>query len=285
MEEEILKLAKVIERLVVNQMNKKNLTDRIPSVSYVVQESLSFPITRHILSDTDGKSLIRSIFTAYNLLTGDNDESAVKKSKTISDISIVEREGESYLRKEECSECGGTGNVSCDECYGDGTIDCRECDGSGFEQCPECDGSDEECDNCGGDGEVSCSGCYGSGKESCPECYGSGEKTCEECSGMGEVEGDYGDEVIDVSYFNIVTQNEDLVSEINNNLDSDDEIKNLDEIIDKYKSEILKLDTFSDTIHFSNDWMADESVDYKLENIISPYYNFTVKGDTITSLF
>lgn len=286
MEEEILKLAKVIERLVTNQMNKKNLTDRIPSVSYVVQESLSFPITRHILSDTDGKSLIRSVFTAYNLLTGDNDVTALKKSKTISIISVVEREGESYLPKKECNECGGSGDVKCDECYGDGAINCRECEGSGYEQCPECDGSDEECDNCGGDGEVSCSGCYGSGTESCGECYGSGGVTCQECSGSGVIEADYGDEVIKVSYFSIVTQSEDLVNEINNNIDSSDgEIKNFDEIIDKYQSEILKIDTIADTIDFSNDWMADESVDYKLENLKTPYYKFTVKDNKITSLF
>lgn len=285
MEERILKAGKIFERWVTFQMGKKGLMDKVPSVSYVMDEILSYNGTKSVLSGLDRQELIRSIFTAYNLLTGDDDVSAVKKSKTISDISVVEREGESYLPKDECSECGGTGDVSCEECYGEGAIDCRECEGSGYKQCPECDGSDEECDNCGGDGEVSCSGCHGSGTESCPECYGSGEKTCQECSGMGEVEADYGDEVIEVSYFSIVTQSEDLVNEINNNLDSDDEIKNFEEIIDKYQSEVLKLDTFSDTIHFSNDWGVDESVDYKLENLITPYYNFTVKRDTITSLF
>lgn len=283
MEVEILKMAKVIERLVVNQMNKKNLTDKIPSVSYVVEESLSFPITKNMLNYMDGESLIRSIFTAYNLLTGDNDVSALKKSKTISNITVVERESESYLPQVECNECSGMGEITCEECYGEGGVDCRECKGDGLQQCPECDGSDEECDHCGGDGEISCSECYGGGTESCGECYGSGKLNCQECGGSGEVEAD--DYSIDVSYYVIVTQSEDLVNEINNNLDSDDEIENFDEIIDKYQSEILKLDTFNDSINYHSDWGVDDSVDYKLEHIVSPYFNFTVKNDKITTLF
>lgn len=283
MEVEILKMAKVIERLVVNQMNKKNLTDKIPSVSYVVEEALSFPITKNMLNYMGGESLIRSIFTAYNLLTGDNDVSALKKSKTISKISVVERESESYLPQVECNECRGEGDIRCEECDGEGGVDCRECKGDGLQQCPECDGSDEECDHCGGDGEISCSECYGGGTESCGECYGSGKLNCQECGGSGEVEAD--DYSIDVSYYDILTQSEDLVNEINNNLDSDDEIKNFDEIIDKYQSEILKLDTFNDSINYRSDWGADDSVDYKLEHIITPYFKFKVKNDKITTLF
>ena len=283
MEETILKAAKIFEKWVTFQMGKKGLMDKIPSVSYITDEILSYNGTKRILLGLDRQELIRSIFTTYNLLTGDDDTSALKKTNTISDISIVERESEAYRPKVECQECSGMGEITCEECHGEGGVYCRECEGSGYLQCPECEGSDENCDHCDGGGEISCDECYGGGTKSCDECYGSGKLDCQECGGSGEVEAD--DESIDVSYYVIVTQSEDLVNEINNNLDSDDEIKNFDEIIDKYQSEILKLDTIDDTINYNYDWGVDESVDYKLEHIVTPYFNFTVKNDKITTLF
>ena len=283
MEETILRAAKIFEKWITFQMGKKGLMDKIPSVSYITDELLSYNGTKSILLGLDRQELIRSIFTAYNLLTGDDDTSAVKKTNAISDISVVERESEAYRPKVECDECGGEGEIRCEECDGEGYVECLECDASGYLQCPECEGSDENCDHCGGDGEIRCIECYGSGTESCSECYGSGKLGCQECDGNGEVESN--DDYIDVSYYFIVTQSEDLVNEINKNLDSDDEIKNFNEIIDKYQSEILKLDTFNEMIDYYNDWGVDESVDYKLEGILSPYFNYKVKNDKITARF
>lgn len=284
MEENILHIGKIIEKWIEFQMDKKDMMDKVPSVSYITDELLSYNGIKSILLGLDGQTLIRSIFTSYNLLIGYDDISALKKSKTISDINVIERESEPYNIKQECDECVGDGDVKCEGCDNEGNVDCGGCNGESYLKCPECDGSNEDCNYCGGGGEVYCDECNGKGTELCSECYGNGKIRCQECNGSGEVES-Y-DEYIDVSYYSIITQNEDLVNEINNNLDSDDMIKNFDEIIDKYQGEILMLDTIRDTINFDKEWGVDGGDnEYKLENIISPYYRFTIKNNNITTIY
>lgn len=247
MEETILKVAKIIEKWVTIQMGRKNLINNSPSVSYILEEVMSYPGTRSIIGDMVGEVFIRSIFTAYNLLTGDDETTALEKSKSISDISIIERESEEYNLKEECSLCGGDGEVSCQECNEEGE-----------------DSEGNTCENC-----------WGHGFEECPECEGSGEILNED------------EEVIDVTYFTIVTQNNDLVSEINSNIDTaDNEIKGFEYIIQRYMGEILRIDVIHDTIDFDVEWGTHNGVDYKLENIIiTPFYKYKInrKGE-ITGL-
>ena len=246
MEETILKVAKIIEKWVTIQMGRKNLINNSPSVSYILEEVMSYPGTRSIIDDMVGEVFIRSIFTAYNLLTGDNETTALEKSKSISDISIIERESEEYSLKEECSLCGGDGEVSCQQC-------------------------NEEGDDSEGN---TCENCWGHGFEECPECEGSGKILNED------------EEVIDVTYFTIVTQNNDLVSEINSNTDTaDNEIEGFEYIIQRYMGEILRIDVIHDTIDFDVEWGAHSDVDYKLESISTPFYKYKInrKGE-ITGL-
>ena len=130
-----------------------------------------------------------------------------KKTLTTSDSKYRSSDGTILLEDtggghvDECSNCGGRGQVDCYECGGDTEISCWECDGDGSVECKDCDGEGEiECSNCSGDGEIECStcdgegnvdgeecsDCSGKGKIECSDCKGKGNTKCEECEGRGE---------------------------------------------------------------------------------------------------
>lgn len=70
---------------------------------------------------------------------------------------------------EECSNCGGSGEVECSECGGDGEIECSNCGGTGE------DVNGETCEECGGSGQVDCDECNTRGIYKCDDCGGGGE--------------------------------------------------------------------------------------------------------------
>ncbi len=70
----------------------------------------------------------------------------------------------------ECPTCDGTGSSDCEDCTG-GTTTCSSCDGTGgyngwygWEECSTCGGTgDVTCYTCDGSGSVDCSDCDGTG--------------------------------------------------------------------------------------------------------------------------
>lgn len=72
---------------------------------------------------------------------------------------------------EQCSNCGGSGEVDCDVCNGSGSSDCRHCGGSGEDDNEE----DGMCSECDGTGQVDCDECGGAGSQKCDDCDGAGE--------------------------------------------------------------------------------------------------------------
>lgn len=257
MEEKILKLGKAIEKFIIIQMSSKNLLDKKPSVSFILESIISYRPFLSIIEDLRGEELIRPIFVAYNLLNGDREEEALMKSSNINWLVVRELQGEEYHNEVDCPECDGTGEVECNTCYGGGTEDCEQCEGSGEDE-------GEECYRCDGSGEMECRDCDGRGLEECST-----------CAGHGVVDND--EEVVDVVVSTIVTQNTYLYDEIMENYNENtDEIKNFGEIIGNYLNEIIRFDIFNDTVSFKSDWGGDSEVLTKLLSTYIPIKNFRI---------
>lgn len=261
MEENILKVGKIIERWVSMDLSHKGITDKMPSVSYIADSALAYPATKNILESLPGDEMVRSIFVAYNLLSGDDDTTALSKTRSIYMIDIKQKTSEEYHPDVTCVYCDGDGGISCSRCDGDGEIECNDCDGSGHIDCEDCEG--EECSRCDGDEYTKCSTCYGDGSNTCDDCYGDGKFECPECGGSGEVEG--GDEVIDIQYSTITTQDERLAEGISERLDNED-LGSIDELLNEYKGQIMVTNVIDDIVDFYDEWDGDD-VEYKLENI------------------
>ena len=128
MEEKILKISKILEKWVRLDKSHKGLKDKTPTASYVVSSVLDYPPTKSLAMKFKGKDLGRLFFTTYNLLNGDSDLDALKKSETTYVVDIIEPEGQSYHM---VNDCESSGEQTCDVCSGMGTSYCEECDGSG----------------------------------------------------------------------------------------------------------------------------------------------------------
>ena len=192
MEENILKVGKILESWVTMDLSHRGMTDKMPSVSYITDSALSYPATKNILESLPGDEMVRSIFVAYNLLSGDDDSTALNKTRSIYMVDIKQKTSEEYYPDVECDYCDGGGEVNCESCDGNGDVECGECDGSGQISCEDCEGEEFiECSDCDGDGSNTCNNCGGDGKFDCPECDGSGEKEGSE-------------EVIDIQYSTIL---------------------------------------------------------------------------------
>jgi hypothetical protein len=270
MEENILKIGKIIERWVVLELSRKGMTDRMPSVSYVAQSALSYPATRHILESLPGLDMVRSVFIAYNLLSGDSDSKALKRTETIYNIDVRQKTSDEYYPEEYCDTCEGNGEVYCEDCDGEGEVGCEHCDSSGSITCSECDGQgkdedDDECYECDGEGTEQCSDCDGEGTEQCRTCYGSGRYECPECGGTGEIEGE--SEVVDIQYTTVITQNKKFIKGLHKRLDGGEAIDDYDTLLNEYKGEILVTSIINDTIDYYGDWDGDDEIEYKLEGI------------------
>lgn len=85
---------------------------------------------------------------------------------------------------EDCSNCGGRGEVRCSSCSGSGNQTCHMCHGSGrtSRQVPQYRNGKYEgtqtvydtCSYCSGGGRITCSGCHGRGWIRCNTCSGHG---------------------------------------------------------------------------------------------------------------
>ena len=137
MNENILKVGKVLESWITLDLSHKGKLDMKPSVSYIESSSLSYPPTKNILSSLDGDELVKGLFVAYNLLNGDDDNTALRKAETIYTIDYVKSEGDEYYPDENCEICEGMGEIHCEECDGMGYDDCGSCEGRGNEECGE----------------------------------------------------------------------------------------------------------------------------------------------------
>ncbi len=261
MEENILKVGKIIERWVTMDLSHKGMTNKMPSVSYIAQSTLSYPATLSILSSLPGDEMVRSIFVAYNLLSGDDDTTALSKTRSIYMIDMVQKMSEEYYPDVECDYCDGNGEVSCESCGGDGEIECSDCDGAGQISCEDCEG--EECSLCDGDEFIKCSDCDGDGSNTCRECYGDGRFECPECQGGGETEGS--EEVINIQYSTITTQDESLAEGISERLNNED-LGSIDELLKNYIGQIIVTNVIDDIVDFYDEWYG-EDIEYRLENI------------------
>ena len=287
MNENILKLGKTLESWVTLDLSHRGLLDYTPSPSFIEKSALTYPPTRNILSYLDGEDLVKSIFVAFNLLNGDNDTTALNKASTIYVIDFIERDGREYIANVECENCGGDGRIECSGCSGWGKQDCNECNG-GKVECDYCggDGLDEygeSCGNCGGSGEEECNYCDGTTSVECEDCGGESEFTCNECSGNGEVDGD--EEVIDIEYGTILTQNRNMIDELERRTEGGDIIDGFREWIRKYQHEILVLDRIDDVISYEDEWEVG-NVDAKYEGIKTNLkgYKVSKNGSFITAL-
>ena len=290
MNENILKVGKVLESWITLDLSHKGKLDMKPSVSYIESSALSYPPTKNILSSLDGDELVKGLFVAYNLLNGDDDNTALRKAETIYTIDYVKSEGDEYYPDENCETCEGMGEVHCEECDGVGYDDCGSCEGRGNEECGECDGAgvdedDDECNYCDGEGNTQCYDCDGDGTVNCSTCEGSGNRQCEECEGEGEVEGSI--EKIDIEYGTIITQNLEMVEELNRRTD-DQRVEIIDEFnewVSRYKNEILIADKIDDTIEYEYEWDAGDA-EAKLEGVRqNKLGDFKVgKNNQVTSL-
>ncbi|MHA1583835.1 MAG: hypothetical protein ACTSVU_08800 [Promethearchaeota archaeon] len=101
------------------------------------------------------------------------------------------------LKKEACSDCGGTGGAQC-----------KKCNGTGYVPCPTCSKNNDKlaCKTCNGTGKieieievlnekgektkkksiVSCPDCYGLKQKKCPKCGGTHRIVCSYCNGLGK---------------------------------------------------------------------------------------------------
>jgi hypothetical protein len=287
MSENILKIGEVLSSWVRLDLNHKGLTDTIPTPSYIEKSSLIYPPTKNILSSLDSEELIKGVFVAYNLLNGDDKVTALNKSSTIYVIDFIEKDGREYIPEVDCEECGGDGRVECGTCSGWGKEDCNECNG-GKVECEDCggDGLDEEgesCDSCGGSGEEECNYCDGTANVECRDCGGDGEFQCNECSGNGTVDGN--EEVIDIEYGTVLTQNRDMVDELERRTEGGDIIDGFRDWVERYQNEILILDRFSDTILYEDEWEVGD-VDAKYEGTKTNLngYKVSKNGSYITAL-
>lgn len=247
MEENILKIGKVLAKLVSMELLNKGIKGKKPSVSYIAQTALKNIITLNILENTESVVMVKGIFTAYNLLNGDTDIEAVKKTDNIYMIDTIEADGHEYFSKSDCDYCGGEGQVECTDCGGAGQIPCDEC-GS--------DDDDESCSACDGDEYIDCDGCSGDSNYECPECEGDGEI-------------DDSEESIDIVYSTILTQNSEFVNEVKNNIGKYNSVNEFKTISDKYHNEIILIDNTPDTILFEDEWGGYDPnyVSVKLEGI------------------
>ena len=258
----------------------KGINDKMPSVSYIAQSVLSYPATLNILGSLPGDEMVRSIFVAYNLLSGDNDSTALDKTRRIYMIDLKQKTSEEYFPDEECAYCDGSGEVNCQECDGDGEIECSHCDGSGQISCEDCEG--EECSICDGDEFIKCSDCDGDGSDACSDCYGDGKFECPECEGSGEVEGS--EEVVDIQYSTIITQDESLTEGIELRLDNDDS-ESIDSLLNRFKSQIMVTNVIDDVVDFYDEWDGESDVEYKLENIKLNHKGYKIGRDNKISAF
>jgi hypothetical protein len=290
MNENILKVGKVLESWITLDLSHKGKLDMKPSVSYIESSALSYPPTRNILSSLDGDELVKGLFVAYNLLNGDDDNTALRKAETIYTIDYVQSEGDEYYPDESCEICGGMGEIHCEECDGMGYDDCGNCEGRGNEECGNCDGAgvdeyDDECNYCDGEGNTQCYDCDGDGTIDCNTCNGSGNRECEECEGSGEVEGSI--EKIDIEYGTIITQSTEMIEELNRRTDDQREeiIDEFHEWVNRYKNEILITDKIDDTIEWEYEWEVGDA-EAKLEGLrMNKLGDYRVgKNNQVTSL-
>ena len=290
MNENILKVGKVLESWITLDLSHKGKLDMKPSVSYIESSALSYPPTKNILSSLDGDELVKGLFVAYNLLNGDDDNTALRKAETIYTIDYVKSEGDEYYPDENCETCEGMGEIHCEECDGMGYDDCGSCEGRGNEECGECDGAgvdedDDECNYCDGEGNTQCYDCDGDGTINCNTCEGSGNRECPECEGQGEIEGSI--EKIDIEYGTIITQSTEMIEELDRRTDDrmEEIIDEFHEWISRYKNEILISDKIDDTIEYEYEWDAGDA-EAKLEGLrVNKLGDYKVgKNNQVTSL-
>ncbi len=291
MSENILKIGKVLESWITLDLGHKGMLDKKPSVSYIESTSLlNNSPTRNILGSLDGDELVRGIFVAYNLLNGDDDNTALQKANRIYTIDYIKSESDEYYGDETCEVCEGGGEVGCDTCDGQGYDNCSRCEGRGNEECGECNGDgvdedDDVCSNCDGDGGMVCDDCDGDATVDCNDCEGSGRRECGECEGSGEVEGNT--EKIDIQYGTVITQSLDMAEELNRRTDDQREetIDEFNEWLSRYKNEILIVDKIDDTIEYDYEWEVGDA-EAKLEGMrVNKIGDYKVaKNNKITAL-
>ena len=166
--------------LVKKFIEKSKKTDSKPSVSYIIERSLSISALRTLLEREikTTNDLIELFYTVFFLFEGDSLEVAQFKAENELYYIIIQEVGDKEYKDEECSECDGDGTVECYNCN-DGNEECYNCAGTGEVDYRDYEGQDNECEDCNGTGEVSCSACDGEGNLECSSCDGDGDVSSE----------------------------------------------------------------------------------------------------------
>lgn len=162
----------------------------------------------------------------------ENEPFPVDYPKTFIDIT-QEFPLQSTLKKETCSSCSGSGEVSCSSCHGSGSVTCTSCSGRGYTERTEWDGDESKTvrDSCS---------CF-SGEVTCTRCSGWRKETCSRCNGEGKV-GKYIVRLYEFFHWKLVH----VFKEMNKRVVEDVELKDLPNE-DARLIEILGKDSFSDT--------------------------------------
>lgn len=158
-----------IVKLIESYLRKFIKDNKKPGVSYIVSVLLRSPMFNNILVGTySPEEILRIAYTVFYLFDGDDYVSAEWRSQkdlfVIDVYEIADLEG----NYEDCSVCGGDGQMDCEECLGQGSEICFDCEGTGTD-----DG--EECRSCDGSGNIVCDACYGDETIQCTKCEGTGE--------------------------------------------------------------------------------------------------------------
>lgn len=103
---------------------------------------------------------------------------------------------QSLTEHQNCSGCGGRGQMQCHTCHGQTRIQCQQCFGMGDIQCLQCQGRGQTpsyhdttkmqiCTQCQGRGRSYCTQCQGQKTIPCTSCQGKGQMACTQCQGAG----------------------------------------------------------------------------------------------------
>lgn len=231
--------------LVKKFIEKSKKTDSKPSVSYIIERSLSISALR-ILLEREIKTtndLIELFYTVFFLFEGDSLEVAQFKAENDLYYIIIQEVGDKEYKEEEC-----------DVCYTDGTLECRTCDGDRIIDCHQCDGDPDSI-------EGGCDYCDETGKIDCDECYGDGELECYECEGAGTISSENEFVYLNNEYW--IYYGEDTHEKIDNAVkESTNDLIDIYDILDNTKGGLFLLKTESESEEIELDDFENEFGSY-----------------------
>lgn len=133
---------------IIKNYYKKSYPDRTPSMTFILERSLSLPPLKLLIDDFTNNNVkegLKLLYIAFFMLNDYDYETAVIKTENeLYEITLLEV-GNLEYDEDVCDKCNGTGDVDCpycedtdenecDRCWGDGKIDCPDCNGNGYQK-------------------------------------------------------------------------------------------------------------------------------------------------------